>query len=30
MLVTADEECINFSFYNRNDDLIDSLTLTQR
>lgn len=29
MLVTADEGCINFSFINRRDELVDSLTLTK-
>ena len=29
MLVTADESCINFSFYNIDNELIDSLTLTK-
>ncbi|MCO6450090.1 MAG: metallophosphoesterase [Caldilineales bacterium] len=26
MLVTADDSCVNYSFYNRNGELIDSLT----
>ncbi len=29
MLITADDSCINFSFYNRSDELIDSVTLRQ-
>lgn len=29
MLLTADETCINFTFYNRSDEMIDSYTLTQ-
>lgn len=29
LLVTADERCINFSFYNIESELIDSLTLTK-
>ena len=27
MLITANERCINFTFYNRDDELIDSYTL---
>ncbi len=27
MLINADETCINFSFYNRSDKLIDSYTI---
>ena len=29
MLVQASDICINFTFYNRQGDLIDSITLTQ-
>jgi hypothetical protein len=29
MLITADETCINFTFYNRSDEMIDSYTLTK-
>ena len=28
-LVTADDTCINFTFYSRNGDLIDSYTLNK-
>ncbi len=27
MLVQASETCINFTFYNRQDELVDSYTL---
>lgn len=29
MLITADESCLNFSFFNRSEELIDSYTLTK-
>ena len=29
MLITANDNCINFTFYNRSDELIDSVTVTQ-
>jgi len=29
MLITADDQCINFSFFNRSEELIDSVTLYQ-
>jgi tartrate-resistant acid phosphatase type 5 len=29
MLITADDSCINFAFYNRSEELIDSVTITQ-
>jgi hypothetical protein len=29
MLITADETCINFTFYDRSDEMIDSYTLTK-
>lgn len=29
MLISANETCINFTFFNRSDEMIDSFTLTQ-
>jgi hypothetical protein len=29
MLLTANESCLNFTFYNRSDEVVDSYTLTQ-
>jgi hypothetical protein len=29
MLLTANESCLNFTFYNRSEEIIDSYTLTQ-
>jgi hypothetical protein len=29
MLITADDTCINFTFSNRPDEMIDSYTLTR-
>ena len=30
MLITADEMCLNLSFYARDGQLIDSLTMTKQ
>lgn len=29
LLITASDSCINFSFFNRSDELVDSVTVTQ-
>jgi hypothetical protein len=29
MLITAADSCLNFTFYNRSEEMIDSVTLIQ-